>query len=596
MGSEIRASIFFRASTLLLSFAAVVIFASCASDEEKVADFMSRGDAYGEAEQLDEAIIEYRNVLQIDPNAVEAHRKLAQAYLKNEQLKDGYWELSETVRLDPSDVESRLSYATIALAAGDIETALEQADEIVKLAPDDASGHLVRAGALGSSDRREEAEAELVRAVELKPDDSGYRIALAGLYAEQEKFDEAEAQLNEAIARDVKPVVYNHLANLMMTQQRYDQVESALMNALELASEPTEEGEQQPDLLGAYVNLGLFYFQLERNEEGAAILEKGILGVSERKRVLSDTLVRHYRSTGEDEKADELIERATGFDASDPAPWLAVSNLRGRSGDLEGALEAAEKAVEADPSDPLSSLRKAELLIDLGIRNSEEAQLAEADAIIAAVLAEDPSNSEAAFVRAKSEIASGDPQKAIEYLRDAIAAKPDWGQAHFVLGSALLMTKDFHRARAELARAVELNPGLLPARKLLVRVHAELGEHEYAIQNARRYLEREPEDDETRILMAQSMVRLAMFDEALEILQEIPEEGRSVEALFAVGRVAMAQGRIKMAREAFEAARKERPHDPNILNSLLAIHDAEGQIELGVELIDSALEANPDSA
>ena len=139
---------------------------------------MSRGDEYNEAEQLDEAIIEYRNVLQIDPNHVEAHRKLAAAYLKNEQLKEGYWELSETVRLDPSDVESRLSYATIALAAGDAETALEQADEIVKLAPDDASGHLLRAGALGFSDREsEEVEDELLRAVELKPEDAGYRLA-----------------------------------------------------------------------------------------------------------------------------------------------------------------------------------------------------------------------------------------------------------------------------------------------------------------------------------------------------------------------------------------------------------------------------------
>jgi tetratricopeptide (TPR) repeat protein len=229
------------------------------------------------------------------------------------------------------------------------------------------------------------------------------------------------------------------------------------------------------------------------------------------------------------------------------------------------------------------------------VRNSRGEQLAEAEEIVASVLAEDPSNAEAAFVRAKSEIAVGEPQKAIGYLRDAIAAKPDWAQAHFVLGSALLMTRDFHRARAELARAVELNPGLFPARKLLVRVHAELGEHEYAIQNARRYLQGEPEDEEIRILMAQSMVRLAMFDEALETLQEIPEEGRSVEALFAVGRVAMAQGRTKMAREAFVAAGKERPNDPNILNSLLAIHDAEGQVEVGIELIDAALQAEPDS-
>ena len=76
MVSEIRASIFSRFITLALGLAIGASFAGCASDEEKVADFMGRGDEYGEAEQLDEAIIEYRNVLQIDPNSVEAHRKL----------------------------------------------------------------------------------------------------------------------------------------------------------------------------------------------------------------------------------------------------------------------------------------------------------------------------------------------------------------------------------------------------------------------------------------------------------------------------------------------------------------------------------------
>ena len=83
--------------------------------------------------------------------------------------------------------------------------------------------------------------------------------------------------------------------------------------------------------------------------------------------------------------------------------------MRGRKGDFAGALEAAENAVAADPSDTLSRLRKAELLIDVGIRNADDAQLAEAHGIIESVLAEDPSNSEAAFVRAKP-TAPGDLQ------------------------------------------------------------------------------------------------------------------------------------------------------------------------------------------
>ncbi len=568
----------------------------CASDEEKLADFMKRGGEYKEAGQLEEAIIEYRNVLQIDPNSVEAHRELADAYLESEKLKEGYWELSETVRLDPDDVESRIAYATISIAAQNFELALEQADAIVELAPDDAKGHLIRAGALGALDRLDEVEPELILAIELDPDEVNYRIALAAHYAQAEDLERAEAQLNEAIAQEDGPVVRNHLANVLMAQERYDEVESTLQQALVLAGEPTEEGDQHPNLAGAYVNLSLFFFTRERNDEGTAILEQGIERVAEGKRKISDVLLRHYRSVGDSENAKRVLEMSTAFDTSDPEPWLAVSNARGRVGDLEGALEAAEKAVLADPTSNLATLRKAELLIDIGLRGDDDEQVAEAVALVAAVAAKDPSSAEAAFVRGKLEIAMGNPKEAVEALRDAIAGKPDWAQAHFVLGSALLMTRDLHRSRAELARAVELNAGLLPARKLLAQVHAELGEHEYAIQNGRRYLARKPEDDATRILMAQSMVRLAMFDEAAEILEEIPEDRRNVEALFAIGRVSMARGNVREAREAFALANAERPHDPNILNSLLALHDAEGQVEAGIELIDQALQANPESA
>ncbi len=582
---------------LLVLFAAFfAVLSGCTSDEEKLADFMKRGDAYKEAGQLNEAIIEYRNVLQIDPNATEAHRALANAYLSSDKLKEGYWELSETIRLAPDDVDSRLTYAAISIAAQNFDLALEQADAIIQLAPDSAPGHLVRAGALDSLGRSEESEPDLLRAVELEPDNANYRIALAVYYAKIEDAERAEAQFVEAIARDDGPMVRNHLANLLMAQERYEEVESNLNEALLLAAEPGEEGEQNPHLVGAFINLGLFYFEREREEEGTAILDRGIKEVSADKKRLSEALLRHYRSIGEDEKANEILELATTFDDSDPEPWLALSNLRGRQGDLSAALEAAEKAAEVDPNSTLARLRKAELLIDLGLRNGNEEQVAEAVAIVDAVTKEDPSNAEAAFVRGKSEIAQGNAEQAIEVLRDAIAAKPDWAQAHFVLGSALLMTGDLHRARAELARSVELNSGLKSARKLLVRVHAELGEHEYAIQNGRRYLEREPEDEETRILLAQSMVRLGMFDEATETLEGIPEDGRSVEALFAIGRVAMAQGQVREAREAFVLANKERPHDPNILNSLLAVHDAEGQVEIGLQLIDEALQASPDSA
>ena len=65
------------------------------------------GDAYLEEEAYAEAVIEYKNVLQIDPNDAVAHFGLARAYLA---LGGGRarWELQETIRLDPTHDEARL--------------------------------------------------------------------------------------------------------------------------------------------------------------------------------------------------------------------------------------------------------------------------------------------------------------------------------------------------------------------------------------------------------------------------------------------------------------------------------------------------------
>ena len=74
-----------------LVVAALLFFAACKSDEEKLTDFLERGRAAIEAEKYDEAIIEFRNVLQVDPNNAESHYALAKAYLARQMLKEAYF-------------------------------------------------------------------------------------------------------------------------------------------------------------------------------------------------------------------------------------------------------------------------------------------------------------------------------------------------------------------------------------------------------------------------------------------------------------------------------------------------------------------------
>ena len=588
-----------RLPALLGALALVFGVTACQSDTEKLDGFMARGDEYREAEQYDEAIIEYRNALQIDPNHADAHEGLAEAYLNTEQLSEGYWELGETIRLDPENIDARLSYAALSLAAKRLDEVLEQSEAIVAMDPERAAGQLMLGQAYLGLDRSDEAEAPFRRAIELEPDDGGYRMLVGAYYGSRGDLDEAEKHFRAGVERDPSPGLWSMLGRLLLDRERSDEAEQAFLSALDQAYvEAGEAGPDEPEPIEvsqAYQNLASFYFQQDQPDRGVETLKLGIEKAQNRSELIS-LLSRYYRSQGDDEAANDLMVAATELDPTDPMPFLTVSNLRGQEGDLEGAFEYAEKALAADPTHVKARLRKAEVLIDLGVSGEDTGRIAEGRALVEEVLAEDATNPDGLFVLSKIEIASGNADAGIEAVRAALDGRPNWPQGHFILGSALILKGEKQRARAELARSVELEPALTDARRMLVQIHADLGEHEYAIENGRSYLRARPDDDRTRIVVAQSLVRLGKVDEAMSLIGRIPEERRSVDVLFAIGRLQAAQGDLAAARAAMMAANEQQPNNARILNVLLAIDRAEGKLSHSIKRVDDAVEASPDDA
>ena len=104
-------------------FVALLAVTACQSEEEKLAEHLSRADTYLEEEQYPEAIIEYKSALQIDPNSGAAHWGLAQSHVKNDEAREGFWELRETVRLDEGNVAAKLQFGQLSIIAGEPEEA-----------------------------------------------------------------------------------------------------------------------------------------------------------------------------------------------------------------------------------------------------------------------------------------------------------------------------------------------------------------------------------------------------------------------------------------------------------------------------------------
>jgi tetratricopeptide (TPR) repeat protein len=341
--------------------------------------------------------------------------------------------------------------------------------------------------------------------------------------------------------------------------------------------------------------LASFYYSRQRYDDAERVLSEALEKKPDDLDLLY-VLARFYGARGDQARADAMIEEATRARPDDVQPWLVLSAYRGRQGDLAGALEAADAALEVDAESLPARLRRAELLLDIGYREQDKQQIAIGRSIVEAVLSKDPATPEALFVRAKVELADGSPEKAVIDLRRAIDLKPDWAEAHYLLGSALFLQRDLNGARSEIARALEIDSQLVEARKVLARIHAMSGEHELAVEQGRRVLERRADDVQTRLLVAQSLVRERRMDDALAELQAISDEEQTGETWYAQGRVWRFKGDEVKAREYFMRADAAMPNNPEILEALLQMDRKEGRIPESVERIDKAVAADPSSA
>lgn len=574
-------------AALAIAFAGIPLVA-CQSQEAKIAEHQERGEQYAKEGKYAEAVIEFKNVLQLDPNQAQAHYGLAKAYIGQNDLARGYWELRETARLDPSNLDAKLQYGQLARLAGELDEALKQADDVIAAQPDKAPPRVLRGQVLERMKRVDEAEAELKKAMELESNDTAPTFLYADFLVRNGKAAEAEPLFRHLVELKPEFPSYAALANYLARDPARDAETEATFREGIAKAKPEQ-------LSAAYRTLASFYYGRKRFADAENTLREAIEKTPDDLETIY-ALARFYVARGDDKRADEMVEQATHAKPDDEKTWLVLSAFRSRKGDFEGALAAAEDALKRNPESKTAKLRKAELLLDTGYREGSKEKIAQGRSITDAILAREPGNADALFVKAKIDLAENRTDDAVTALRRAIEVKPDWGQAHFLLGSALFLQNDRNAATSEATRAIELEPDLLEAHKLLARIRAASGQFDLAAEEGRKYLEARPDDVEARLQLAQSLVRLGKPKDAMAELDKIPEKDRNAEIYYAIGRVDLVLGKPGPARQSLEKADSLRPNHPEVLQTMLQLDNAEGRLADSLDRLSKAVAAEPQNA
>jgi tetratricopeptide (TPR) repeat protein len=562
---------------------------ACQSEEEKLTGLLTRADALLAQERWAEAEREYGDALRVDPNSAAAHYGLAKSHLGRKQVRRAFWELEETVRLDPSNLEARQRHGELLLfgSTDELERAVESADAILAVDPSRWQALLLRGRALDALERPDEAGVAFADAAEAAPDEPAAVLLFANHLRRVGQTEAAEASFRHLTKVHPRFASWAALGAFLSSEDRNDEAEQAFREGV-AAAEPEERTTATSALSNFLLGRG-------RTEDAEQVLRESLEAEPDNVELIY-ALARFYHSAGRTADADAMIEQATRANPEDLQPLLLLSSYRGRIGDLEGALEAAEQALAVAPENVLARLRRAEVLVDLGLRDGDDAKIATGKGVVDAVLAAEPSSPEGLFVSAKVDLARQRFPEAIASLRRAVDGRSDWAQAHFLLGTALFLSGDAAGARSEVARAIELDVANVDAHKVLARIHARLGDHALAVEAGERALAATPGDVGTRILVAQSLVNERRLDEALGRLLAIDEEERGVAGNFAIGRVYAFRQEYDNARKYLMLALEMRPAHPEVLTALAQIDAREGRLGESLERVGAARDADPNDA
>ena len=150
----------------ILSVITFLILLSGCSKESKIERHWKKGETYFSENKLKDAVIEYKNVIQLEPKHSKAYYKLGITYLKMGMVSEGYAALIKTVEINPDMVDAHNQLGWLYLLSKDTKKAREQAELILSKDARNSLAHMLLSNIYLTEKNLDEAIIEGKKAVE----------------------------------------------------------------------------------------------------------------------------------------------------------------------------------------------------------------------------------------------------------------------------------------------------------------------------------------------------------------------------------------------------------------------------------------------
>jgi cytochrome c-type biogenesis protein CcmH/NrfG len=165
---------------------------SCASKEEKKAEHLRQAKQYVEKNELRKAVIELKNVVQLDPKNDEAYCTLGETYLRLKEGRDAFQAFSRAASVNPNNLEAQLKLGQIFLLGRNPEEATKKADLVLSKSPKNIDAMTLLAGIYVQKRDVDAAIKTLDEILTLDPDHFKTHLALGRLFLAKNEMEKAE--------------------------------------------------------------------------------------------------------------------------------------------------------------------------------------------------------------------------------------------------------------------------------------------------------------------------------------------------------------------------------------------------------------------
>lgn len=359
------------------------------------------------------------------------------------------------------------------LQAGDIMGALSQLDVVISKYPNASEVHYARALLLAQGGELQQAEASALRAHELEEDNLLYSNYLLELYKRQQKFDDAIGLINElmeifpdnqqvyregVLLLQNKGDTTNALELISQTEDRFGRTDTLDVMRSELLIEQGEKEEaaellsywvdKETNIRQVYSNLAFIYADGKQIKKAISLLEKGLNTIKDENLYLDFADI--YQVAKQKKRSYDYLLLAF---QSDQVPFMEKHRImfsllsHTEEFNINQLQELASALVIRHPNIADSHLFKGDILWRKGEVN-------EARSLFLTAVSISPQNIDAWRMLINADLASSDPDRAIQHARQGLAKNPNHPQLLYFSGVAYFMKDDLKQARELLEGAL----------------------------------------------------------------------------------------------------------------------------------------------